>query len=95
MERIPRGIYTPEFRAEAVKLVEMTGVSVARAAKRLSIARSSLDNWVRAARSGKLPEVFLVPKVHLGNQPALPGGFHVPIDRRREGGGGHKLRPPR
>jgi len=28
MERIPRGIYTPEFRAQAVKLVESEGVSV-------------------------------------------------------------------
>ena len=36
MERIPKGIYTPEFRAEAVKLVEMEGLSVDAAAKRLS-----------------------------------------------------------
>ena len=57
MERTPKGIYTPEFRAEAVKLVETTGMSVARAAKQLSMPKSSLDNWVRAAREGKLAEV--------------------------------------
>jgi transposase len=57
MERLPRGVYTPEFRAEAVKLVETTGVFVARAAKQLSIPKSSLDNWVRTGRAGKLPEV--------------------------------------
>lgn len=57
MERIPKGIYTPEFRVEAVKLVETTGLSVAKAAKQLSIPKSSLDNWVRAARTGKLTEV--------------------------------------
>lgn len=57
MERIPKGIYTPEFRAEAVKLVETTGMSIARVAKQLSIPKSSLDNWVRLAREGKLAEV--------------------------------------
>lgn len=46
MERTPKGIYTPEFRAEAVKLVETIGMSVARAAKQLSMPKSSLDNWV-------------------------------------------------
>jgi len=57
MERTPKGLYTPEFRAEAVKLVETTGMSVARAAKQLSMPKSSLDNWVRAAREGKLADV--------------------------------------
>jgi len=57
MERTPKGLYTPEFRAEAVKLVETTGISVARAAKQLSMPKSSLDNWVRAAREGKLADV--------------------------------------
>lgn len=57
MERIPKGIYTPEFRAEAVKLVEAEGLSIDRAAKRLSVPKSSLSNWVRAARAGKLAEV--------------------------------------
>lgn len=57
MERIPKGIYTPEFRAEAVKLVETTGISIGRAAKQLSLPKSSLDNWVRAAKEGKLAEV--------------------------------------
>jgi transposase len=57
MERTPRGIYTAEFRAEAVKLVETTGASVARAAKQLSIPKSSLANWVRASREGNLSGV--------------------------------------
>ena len=57
MERIPKGIYTPEFRAEAVKLVDAEGLSIDRAAKRLSVPKSSLNNWVRAGRAGKLAEV--------------------------------------
>ena len=46
MERIPRGLYTPEFRPEAVKLVEETGMSIVQAAKQLSIPKSSLHKWV-------------------------------------------------
>ena len=57
MERTPRGIYTAEFRAEAIKLVETAGVPVARAAKQLSIPKSSLANWLRASRKGNLSEV--------------------------------------
>lgn len=57
MERIPKGIYTPEFRVEAVKLVETEGLSVDAVAKRLSIPKSSLSNWVRASRTGKLATV--------------------------------------
>ena len=57
MERIPKGLYTAEFRAEAVKWVETTGMSVGRAAKQRSIPKSSLDSWVRTARTGQLGEV--------------------------------------
>jgi transposase len=57
MEKIPKATYTPEFRAEAVKLVESTGMSVAKAAEQLSIPKSSLSNWIRAARAGKLQQV--------------------------------------
>ena len=42
MERLPKGIYTPEFRAEAVKLVEAEGLSVDAAAKRLLLPRAVL-----------------------------------------------------
>lgn len=52
MERISKGIYTPEFRAEVVKLVEKEGLPVDAAAKRLSVPKSSLGNWVRASRKG-------------------------------------------
>ena len=57
MERIPKGLYTPEFRAEAVRMVEAEGLSVGQVAKRLSVPKSSLNNWVKAARSGKLGDV--------------------------------------
>lgn len=62
MERIPRGIYTQEFRQQAVKLVEDEGLSVAEAARRLSMPVGSLKNWLAAARSGKLQEVGKMQK---------------------------------
>lgn len=51
MERLPKGIYTPEFRVEA------EGLSVDAAAKRLLVPKSSLGNWVRASRTGNLAKV--------------------------------------
>jgi hypothetical protein len=44
--------YTPGFRVEAVKLVEAEGLSIGRAAQRLSVPKRSLSNWVRAAQAG-------------------------------------------
>jgi transposase len=76
MERIPKGIYTPEFRVEAVKLVETTGLSVAKAAKQLSIPKSSLDNWVRAARGGKLAQA--------GKGQRLPSELELELARTRK-----------
>jgi len=76
MERMPKGLYTPEFRAEAVKMVESTGMSVGRAAKQLSIPKSSLDNWVRAAREGKLAEV--------GKGQRLPSELEIELARTRK-----------
>ena len=83
MERIPRAIYAAEFRAEAVKLVEMAGVSVARAAKQLSMPKSSLANWVRASREGNLSEV--------GRGQRPPSEFEVELARTRKELAGVKM----
>lgn len=45
--------YSPEFRAEAVRLIFEQGLSQAEAARRLDIAKSTLSNWVVAAKGGK------------------------------------------
>lgn len=76
MERIPRGVYTPELRAEAVKLVETEGLSIDRAAKRLSVPKSSLSNWVRKARAGELAEV--------GKGQRLPSELELELARTRK-----------
>ena len=57
MERMPRGVYTAEFREQAVKLVEIERLSMREAARRLSMPVGSLKNWVLAARAGKLQDV--------------------------------------
>ncbi|SOE86940.1 Transposase and inactivated derivatives [Burkholderia sp. YR290] len=57
MDRIPKAVYTKEFREEAVKLAQTEGAGVSEAARRLSIPMKSLANWVRAAKAGKLKTV--------------------------------------
>lgn len=45
--------YTPEFRAEAVKVVLAQGLSLAEAAKRLSVPKGTLANWVARIKTPK------------------------------------------
>ena len=42
--------FTPEFKAEAVGLVEVSGGNIAKVAKELGVYSSTLGNWVRQAR---------------------------------------------
>jgi transposase len=44
--------YTPEFRAEAVKLVLEQALSLEAAAQRLALPKGTLSNWVMAAKRG-------------------------------------------
>jgi transposase len=44
--------YTPEFRAEAVKLVLAQGLTLDEAAQRIAIPKGTLANWVSAAKRG-------------------------------------------
>lgn len=57
MKGIPQGRYTKEFREEAVKLVTEGNMSVPAAAKRLSLPQSTLGNWLKASKSGKLADI--------------------------------------
>jgi transposase len=47
--------YTPEFRAEAVKLVTEQGLSQETAAKRLAIPKGTLANWVANSKASTRP----------------------------------------
>lgn len=49
--------YTPEFRAEAVKLVTEQGLSQEEAANRLAIPKGTIGNWVAAAKASNRASV--------------------------------------
>ncbi|HRD66858.1 MAG TPA: transposase, partial [Candidatus Competibacter sp.] len=50
MQRLPRGVYTKEFREQAVRLLLEEGLSILQAGQRLSMSPKALANWVSAAR---------------------------------------------
>jgi transposase len=52
---VPNRQYTQEFKLEAVRLSESVGGT--EAARRLGIPESSVGNWVKLARAGKLAGV--------------------------------------
>jgi transposase len=51
-ETVPNRRYTDEFKLEALRLAESVGIN--QAAKRLDMPSSSLGNWARLKRKGKL-----------------------------------------
>ena len=57
MKRGPQGRYTKELREEAVKLVTEEKLSLPEAARRLSLPPSTLGNWVKAYKAGKLGDI--------------------------------------
>ena len=57
MKGIPQGRYTKEFREEAVKLVSEGKMTIPEAAKRLSLPPSTLGNWLKASKAGKLSDI--------------------------------------
>ena len=56
MEKLPRQVYTGEFRRQAVELVTREGLSIAEASRRLSLSPKTLTKWVRRAKNGVLPD---------------------------------------
>lgn len=52
MERVPKAVYTKEFKEEAVKLVTETGLSIPDVSRRLSVNKSTIEYWVRQTRKG-------------------------------------------
>jgi transposase len=57
LKRGPQGRYTKEFREEAVKLVTVEKLSLPEAARRVSLPPSTLGNWIKAYKEGRLGEV--------------------------------------
>ena len=57
MTKIPYVRYTKEFWEEAARLVMGDKLSSGEAAHRLSLPKSTLEAWVRAAKAGKLASI--------------------------------------
>ena len=55
MSKVTRRRYTPEFKAEAVALVEKQGYKISEAARALGIHRKLLDRWLAKAREKPEP----------------------------------------
>ena len=74
-QQVPSRQYTDEFKVEAVRLAESIGGN--QAAKRLGIPESSIWNWVRLSRAGKL-------KAMRGtNGPVKPGVRELEVENER------------
>ena len=57
MKRGPQGRYSKELREEAVKMVLEEKLSVPEASRRLSLPPSTLTNWIKAYKEGKLGDI--------------------------------------
>lgn len=57
MDKISKGIYTKEFREEAVKLITEGSIGIKEASNRLSLPPSTLSYWVKAYKGGRIREV--------------------------------------
>jgi transposase len=57
LKRGPQGRYTKELREEAVKLVTEEKLSLPEAARRLSLPPSTLGNWIKAYKEGRLGDI--------------------------------------
>lgn len=57
MEQLPRTRYSAEFREQSVKFFKESGLPLVEAAKRLSLPKGTLKNWVYADRQGELTAV--------------------------------------
>lgn len=49
--------YSKEFRIEAVNMVVDSGISVYEASRQLTLPKSTLENWVKAFKAGKLSDI--------------------------------------
>ena len=58
MKKIPYGRYTKEFREEAARLVLEDGQSAGEVSARLFLPKSTLENWVRAAKASSTSASF-------------------------------------
>ncbi len=54
---LPRTQYSQEFREQSVKFFKESGLTLVEAAKRLTLPKGTLKNWVYADKRGELAAV--------------------------------------
>src|SRR3989440_9341497 len=86
MEKLPRQVYTSEFRQQAVELIIRDGLSIAEVSRRLSISPKTLANWGKRAKAGDLPAG------EVGPRPPPPGGTGAEGGTGRARGGNARVR---
>lgn len=68
MKRIPRRIFTEEFKREAIKLVLEQGLTLAEASRKLDVATKSLRTWMDQQERGKLKSSIGASKLTVDQQ---------------------------
>ena len=63
MKRIPRRIFTEEFKQEAVRLVQTAGLTLAEVGRNLDVAPKSLKTWLALHQQGALTGSLGVAKL--------------------------------
>jgi transposase len=63
MKRIPRRIFTEEFKKEAVRLFKEQGLTLAEVGRNLDVAPKSLKSWVALHDAGELKGSLGVTKL--------------------------------
>ncbi len=59
MEKLPKQVYTSEYRQQAVEMIARDGLSIAEVSRKLSMSPKTLANWVKRARDGQLPQASI------------------------------------
>ena len=63
MKRIPRRLFTEEFKKEAVRLVQSESLTIEEAARKLDVAPKSPKTWISLKQQGTLTGSLGVAKL--------------------------------
>ena len=68
MKRIPRRLFTEEFKREVIKLVTEQHLNVAAAGRQLDVAPKSIRSWIAESERGELKATLGAAKLTLDQQ---------------------------
>lgn len=74
MKKLPRIEYSPEFKEQAIRIYQESGLSVAEVAKQLAMLKSSLYQWMVSVRKSEWSGAY-------GNQHHGQGFGYVALHR--------------